>query len=127
MNRAVETDNAPAAIGPYSQAVRAGNLVFVSGQIPLDPATGQLVAGPIADQTRQVLNNIKAVLAAADLALDNVVRCDVFLADMNDFADVNKVYAEFFAGRVKPARQAVEVARLPKDVGIEISAIAASG
>ena len=119
----VSTDQAPAAIGPYSQAVKANGLVFCSGQIPLDPATGERVAGDIRTQTRRVLDNLKAVLAAAGSSLGNVVKATVFLADMNDYAAMNEVYGDYF-GDSKPARAAVEVSRLPKDVGVEIEVVA---
>jgi 2-iminobutanoate/2-iminopropanoate deaminase len=120
------TDDAPAAIGPYSQAVACGDLVFVSGQIPLDPATGDIVGDDTASQTRQVLANMTAVLAAAGSDVSRVVRCDVFLADMSDFAAMNEVYGSVFTGPVLPARQAIEAARLPKDVRVEISCIAST-
>jgi len=119
----VETDRAPAAIGPYSQAVRAGNLVFCSGQIPLDPGTGEITGTTAADQARRALANLAAVLEAAGASLDRVVKTTVFLADMNDFQAVNEVYAEVF-GAHRPARAAVEVARLPRDVRVEIEATA---
>jgi 2-iminobutanoate/2-iminopropanoate deaminase len=122
--KVVHTDRAPAAIGPYSQAVRAGAFVFASGQIPLDPASGNLVGGDdIALQTERVLENLTAVLAAAGSSLDRVVRCDVFLKDLSEFAIMNEVYARYFE-RKPPARVTVEVSRLPKDVRVEISAIA---
>ena len=119
----VKTDKAPAAIGPYSQAVITGNLVFCSGQIPLDPATMQLVGDNVTEQAKQVLSNIAEVLKAAGSAVDKVVKVNVYLKDMNDFATVNEIYGNFF-GDHKPARAAVEVARLPKDVMIEIECIA---
>ncbi len=123
MNRtAISTERAPAAIGPYSQAIRLGSFVFTSGQIPLTPA-GELVEGDVTAQTRQVLNNLQAVLEAAGSGLQHVVKCTCFLKDMNDFAAMNEVYGEFFAGE-PPARSAVEVARLPKDALIEIEAVA---
>jgi len=122
----VATKDAPAAIGPYSQAVVANGFVFVSGQIPIDPATGQLVTGDIQAQTRRVLENVKAVLTAAGASLENVVKATVFLADMKDFAAMNEVYAEFL-GRSAPARATVQAARLPKDVAVEIDVIAVSG
>lgn len=123
MRENIFTENAPAPIGPYSQAVKAsGVMLFVSGQIPYTPA-GELAAEDIAGQTRQVLHNVEAVLAAAGFGLDHVVKTSVFLQDLNDFEAMNTVYAEFF-GAVKPARAAVEVARLPKDVKVEIEAIA---
>lgn len=119
----VQTDQAPGAIGPYSQAIIAGDLVFCSGQIPLDPVSGQIIDGPVEVQTRRVLDNLKAVLLAADSGLDHIVKTTIFLADMNDFATVNTVYAEYF-GSDPPARSTVQVARLPRDVRVEIEAIA---
>ncbi len=119
----ISTTEAPQAIGPYSQAVRAGSLVFVSGQIPVDPLTGEVVRGDICAQTRRVLENLKGVLEAAGSSLDKVVKTTVFLANMGDYGAVNEVYAEFFSGS-RPARATVEVARLPPDVGVEIEAIA---
>jgi 2-iminobutanoate/2-iminopropanoate deaminase len=123
--QAVSSPNAPKAIGPYSQAVRAGHLLFVSGQIPLDPATGTIVEGDVAAQTRRVMDNLGAVLEAAGLSFADVVRTTVFLADMNDFATVNGVYGEYFA-EPYPARATVQVARLPRDVRVEIDVIATS-
>jgi len=119
----IHSDEAPAAIGPYSQAVEAGGFIFVLGQLPIDPATGSLINGGIEEQTEMVLKNLSAILKTARLSLENVVKCEVFLSDMNDFAKMNAVYARFFHAH-KPARQAVEVSRLPKDVKIEISLIA---
>ena len=119
----IKTTQAPEAIGPYSQAVVAGNLVFCSGQIPLDPATMNLIGQTAAEQTAQVLTNLSEVLKAADSGLEKVVKTTVFLSDMNDFAEMNEVYAKFF-GDHKPARATVEVARLPKDVKVEIECIA---
>jgi len=123
---AVSTPGAPAAIGPYSQAIRVGNLVYTSGQIALDPASGQLVSGGIAEQTTRVLENLKAVLAAAGASLDKVVKTVVFLKDMNDFAAMNAVYGSYLApaGAVPPARSTVEVAGLPRDSLVEIEVIA---
>jgi 2-iminobutanoate/2-iminopropanoate deaminase len=123
---AVSTSGAPGAIGPYSQAVRIGNLVYTSGQVGFDPATGQLVAGGIAEQTTRALENIKAVLVAAGTDLAHVVKTVVFLKDMNDFAAMNAVYATYLApdGVVKPARSTVEVARLPREALVEIEVIA---
>ena len=118
----IQTDQAPKAIGPYSQAIVANGFVFCSGQIPLDPASGELVAGTIEDQTRQVLKNLGAVLEAAGSSYDDVVKATVFLQDMNDFAKMNAVYGEFFKAP-HPARAAVQVARLPKDVKVEIEAV----
>lgn len=121
----ISTNKAPAAIGPYSQAIRAGNLVFVSGQIPIIPATGELVQGDIRLQTRQALENLKHILAAAGASLDSVVKTTVFMKDLNDYSAINDVYKEFFADK-PPARAAVQAARLPRDVGVEIEAIALS-
>ncbi|MGB8952798.1 MAG: RidA family protein [Candidatus Aminicenantales bacterium] len=126
MKREIKTEKAPKAIGPYSQGIAANNFVFASGQISLDPQTGELVSGGIEDQTRQVLKNISAVLQAAGSSLDHVVKATVFLQDMNDFASMNTVYAEFFKPPF-PARAAVQVARLPKDVKVEIEVIAVLG
>jgi 2-iminobutanoate/2-iminopropanoate deaminase len=124
--QAVLSSDAPAPVGPYSQAVRVGDLVFCSGQVPLDPATGKLIDGDVAAQTRQVLANLRAVLAAAGLGLDAIVKTTIFLADINDFAAVNPVYGEFFTG-VPPARSTFAVAALPLGARIEIEAIAAAG
>jgi 2-iminobutanoate/2-iminopropanoate deaminase len=123
VREAVSTPLAPAAIGPYSQAIRAGSLVFVSGQIPIDPATGTLVDGDIGAQTHRVFQNIAAILAAAGASLDDVVRTTVYLADMNDFGAMNGVYATYFSAPA-PARATVQAARLPKDARIEIDVIA---
>ncbi|MBE3580544.1 MAG: RidA family protein [Thermoanaerobacteraceae bacterium] len=119
----INTDRAPAAIGPYSQAIKVGNLIFTSGQIPLDPATGQIVPGGVAEQAERVLENLKAVLAAAGAGLDQVVKTTVYIKDMEDFGVVNEVYGRYFT-KEPPARSCVEVARLPKDVLVEIEAIA---
>jgi 2-iminobutanoate/2-iminopropanoate deaminase len=123
MKKEVKTDKAPQAIGPYSQGIIAGGLVFCSGQIPIVPETGALNIGSVEDQTRQVLKNLSAVLVAAGRSLDDVVKCTVFLQNMDDFAAMNKVYGEFFKPPY-PARAAVQVARLPRDVKVEIEAIA---
>ena len=123
MKAAVSSPDAPKAIGPYSQAVRAGQLLFVSGQVPLDPATGQIVDGDIAAQTRRVFANLAAVLNAGGRTFADVVRTTVFLADMNDFAAVNDVYGSYFS-EPYPARATVQVARLPKDARVEIDVIA---
>ena len=125
--QAISSPHAPGAIGPYSPAIRAGELLFVSGQIPLDPSTGQLIDGDIAAQTRRVLDNVGALLTAAGLSFIHVVRTTIFLADMNDFARVNEVYGTYFpaASGPAPARATVGVARLPRDARIEIDAIAA--
>jgi 2-iminobutanoate/2-iminopropanoate deaminase len=121
---AIATTQAPSAIGPYSQAIHVGNFVFASGQIPINPATGSLVEGDITVQTRQALNNVKAILTEAGLTMRNVVKTTVFMADMNDFAQMNAVYAEFFA-EPYPARSAVAVKALPKGALVEIEVIAA--
>ncbi|MDH4100970.1 MAG: RidA family protein [Nitrospirota bacterium] len=122
----IATTGAPAAIGPYSQAVQAGNLLFVSGQIPIDPSTGTMVEGGVSEQTVRVLDNIAAILSAAGTGLARVVKTTVFLKDMNDFAAMNEVYGTRFT-RPYPARATVEVARLPKDVLVEIDAVAMLG
>ena len=119
----ISTDQAPGAIGPYSQAVKIGEMVFVSGQIPIDPLSGNLIEGDIKTQTRQVLKNVTAVLSAAGTSLDRVVKTTVFITNMNDFSLMNEVYAEFFTS-MPPARACVEVSRLPKDVLVEVEAIA---
>ena len=119
----INSDKAPAAIGPYSQAVKTGNLVFLSGQIPIDPATGELVPGGLAEQAQQVFANINAVLQTAGTSLSNVVKSSVFLADLNDFAQLNIIYAEHF-GEHKPARSTFQVAALPKGAKVEIEIIA---
>ena len=119
----IQTDNAPAAIGPYSQAIKAGGFVFVSGQIPIDPQTGQFVPGGIAEQTRQVLKNLAAVLEAAGSSLDRVVKTTVFLADMKEFSGMNEVYATFFSSP-PPARATVAAAGLPRDARVEIEVVA---
>ena len=122
----IATDRAPQAIGPYSQAVRAGNLIFASGQIPIDPATGQFVSGGIAEQTEQVLKNLTALFEAAGVGLNQVVKTTVFLADMDDFTVMNEVYGRFFR-EAPPARATVQAARLPRDARVEIEAIAVLG
>lgn len=126
VRRIIETGNAPRAIGPYSQAVVAGGFVFASGQIPLDPETGEFVAGGVAEQTEQVLRNLSAVLEAAGTGLAHVLKTTVFLADMNDFAAMNEVYGRYFNDQ-PPARATVEAARLPRDARVEIEAIALAG
>jgi 2-iminobutanoate/2-iminopropanoate deaminase len=123
MKEIIATEDAPRAIGPYSQAVRAGNFVFASGQIPTDPATGEFVPGGIAEQTEQVLKNLTALFAAAGVGLDQIVKTTVFLADMNDFTAMNEVYGRFFT-EAPPARATVQAARLPRDAKVEIEAIA---
>jgi len=122
MKKIISTEKAPAAIGPYSQAVQFGNLLFLSGQIALDPKTGKPVEGDIKIQTRQVLENLKAVIEEAGMTLQNVLKCSCFLSNMEDFAAFNSVYDSYFAKSL-PARETVEVARLPKDVLVEVSAI----
>jgi 2-iminobutanoate/2-iminopropanoate deaminase len=119
----IQTDNAPGAIGPYSQAIKAGGFVFVSGQIPTDPQTGEFVAGGITEQTEQVLKNLKAVLEASGSSLAQVVKTTVFLADMKEFSGRNEVYATFFSG-APPARATVAAAGLPRDARVEIEAVA---
>jgi 2-iminobutanoate/2-iminopropanoate deaminase len=122
MKEIISTDNAPAAIGPYSQAVQYGDFLFVSGQIAFDPATGELVEGDIEVQTKRVLENVKAIIEAAGFQLENVVKCSCFLSNMEDFVRFNTVYESYF-GESAPARETVEVSRLPKDVQVELSAI----
>ena len=123
MKNVIATTNAPGAIGPYSQAIETESFVFTSGQLGIDPATGDFAPGGIQAQTRQALLNVQAILAQAGLTMDNVVKATVFMKNMDDFAAMNEVYATFFTGN-PPARSAVEVARLPKDVLVEIEAIA---
>ena len=119
----VASKDAPAAVGPYSQAIRSGSMVFLAGQIPIDPKTGQVNTGSIEEQTTQVLDNLKAVLAASSMDMGNVVSTTVYMKDLNDFSKMNAVYARYFDGK-HPARATVQVARLPRDASIEISAIA---
>lgn len=126
MKKQISTTNAPAAIGPYSQAIEANGMVFVSGQLPVDPATGEFAKGGIKELTRQSLTNMKNILTEAGLTMDNVVKTTVFLADMADFAAMNEVYASFFEG-VAPARSAVAVKTLPKNALVEIECIAVKG
>jgi 2-iminobutanoate/2-iminopropanoate deaminase len=120
----VSTPHAPAAIGPYTQAIRAGGLLFCSGQIALDPESGQFQNGSVAEQTVRVMENLKSVLAAGGSGFDRLVRCTVFLVDMNDFATVNEVYGRYFAGLVPPSRSTVAVAQLPRGARVEIDCIA---
>lgn len=122
MNEKIATPNAPQAIGPYSQAIRYGNFLFVSGQIAIDPQTANIIEGDIEAQTEQVLKNIAAIIDAAGMSLQDVVKCTCFLKDMNDFVKFNGVYEKYF-GEILPARETVEVSRLPKDVLVEVSAI----
>ncbi len=123
MREIISTENAPGAIGPYSQAIKTGGMVYCSGQIPIDPVTGEFVSNEIDEQTEQVLKNLEAVLRAADTSLANVVKTTVFLADMSDFAAMNEVYGRFF-NENKPARATVQAARLPRDAKVEIDCIA---
>jgi len=127
MKSEIRTERAPKAIGPYAQAVLAGDFLFVSGQIPLDPQTGAVVDGGIAPQTRRVLDNVKSVLEGANLSLEHVVKTTIFLASMDDFATVNGIYADYFNGSILPARAAVQVAKLPKEALVEIECIAYKG
>ena len=124
MKDIIATDQAPRAIGPYSQAIRAGNLIFASGQIPIDPATGSFVGGGITEQTEQVMRNLSAVFEAAGVGLNQVVKTTVFLADMDDFTAMNDVYGRYFSEN-PPARATVQAGRLPRDARVEIEAIAA--
>jgi 2-iminobutanoate/2-iminopropanoate deaminase len=119
----IATNGAPKAIGPYSQAIRANGFIFVSGQTPIDPATQQLISGTVGEQTERVLRNVEAILQQAGSSMAKIVRCGVFLKDMNDFAAMNEVYAKFFPGD-PPARSTIQAARLPKDCQVEIDAIA---
>jgi 2-iminobutanoate/2-iminopropanoate deaminase len=123
VRQALSTSDAPAAIGPYSQAITAGDFLFASGQIPLDPATGQLVDGGIVEQTHRVLKNLSAVLAAAGIGFDKVVKTNVYLADMGEFAAMNEIYGTYFPAPA-PARATIQAARLPKDVRVEIDLVA---
>ena len=123
MKREISTEKAPGAIGPYSQAVEAGGIIYTSGMIPIDPETGELVTGSVEQQAKQAISNLKNLLEAAGSSMDKVVKTVVFISDMEDFAKINKVYGEYFA-QPYPARSCVQVARLPKDVAIEIEAIA---
>jgi 2-iminobutanoate/2-iminopropanoate deaminase len=123
MKKVIRTEHAPAAIGPYSQAIDTGELVFTAGQVPINPASGKIEVEGIQDQTRQALQNVKAILAAADLEMRNVVKATVYLISMDDFKAMNEVYAEFFADE-PPARAAVEVSRLPLDSRVEIEVVA---
>jgi 2-iminobutanoate/2-iminopropanoate deaminase len=124
VRQAVATDKAPQAIGPYSQGIRSGNLLFVSGQVPIDPATGNIIDGDIKTQTDRVMRNLTAILEAAGGSMDNVLRCTVYLADMNDFAAMNEVYGSYFS-QPAPARSTIQAVRLPKDARVEIDVIAA--
>lgn len=123
MKEIISTEKAPGAIGPYSQAIKAGGMIFCSGQIPIDPATGEFVSDVVGEQTEQVLKNLSEVLTAAGASLNDVVKTTVFLSDMNDFAEMNEVYGRFF-NENKPARATVQAARLPRDTKVEIDCIA---
>ena len=122
MREIISTKNAPKAVGPYSQAIKYGDLVFISGQIPIDPKTDEIVTGNIEEQISRVLDNLKAVVEASDMGLENVLKCTCFLKNMEDFTRFNSVYNSYF-GEILPARECVEVSRLPKDVLVEVSAI----
>ena len=124
MKRIVNTSNAPKPIGPYNQAVISGDLIFISGQVAFDPNTDELVLDDIQKETKQVMENLKSILEEANLSFDNVVKTTIFLSDMNDFQQVNEVYGSYFSNDQAPARETVEVSRLPKDVNVEISMIA---
>lgn len=124
MKKIINTSNAPSPIGPYSQAILVNGTLYTSGQIAIDPKTNELVLNSIVNETIQVMENLKAVLQAADMAFDDVVKTSIFIADMNDFSEINKVYATYFNADTAPARETVEVANLPKFVNVEISAIA---
>ncbi|SIS50723.1 2-iminobutanoate/2-iminopropanoate deaminase [Zobellia uliginosa] len=124
MKKIINTPNAPAPIGPYNQAVLSGNTLYISGQIPIDPATGKLIEGDIAKEARQSMENLKAVLTEADMTFENVVKSTIFLKDMKQFSEINEVYATYFDSETAPARETVEVANLPKFVNVEISMIA---
>ena len=124
MKKIIETNNAPAPIGAYNQAVLFGNMLFVSGQIPMDPATNKLVQSSIKAETEQVMNNLKAILTEAGMDFENVIKTSIFIGDMNNFEEINKIYSSFFNESTAPARETVEVANLPKFVNVEISLIA---
>lgn len=124
MKKIIKTENAPAPIGPYNQAVLAGNTLFISGQIALNPVNGELMTANIEEETEQVMRNLKAVLQAADMNFENVVKSSIFISDMNTFSEINAVYSKYFNEETAPARETVEVANLPKFVNVEISMIA---
>lgn len=124
MKKIIYTPNAPEPIGPYSQAVLLGNMLYTSGQIPMNPATNEIISSSIEDETEQVMQNIKAILTEAGMTFENVVKCSIFIMNMNDFATINKVYGSYFNPETAPARETVQVACLPKNVNIEISVIA---
>lgn len=124
MKKVINTVNAPAPIGPYNQAILSGNTLYISGQIPIDPKSGELISGDIKKETRQSMENLRAILEEADMTFENVVKSSIFLRDMNQFAQVNEVYSSYFNEETAPARETVEVANLPKFVNVEISMIA---
>ena len=124
MKKIIETKNAPAPLGPYSQAILINNTLYTSGQIAINPKTGDLITNSIIDETQQVMQNLQAVLTAANMSFNHVVKSTIFISDMNDFVDINKVYGSFFNEETAPARETVQVAKLPKNVNIEISMIA---
>ncbi len=124
MKKIITTTNAPAPIGPYNQAVLSGNTLYTSGQIALNPKTGELILGDIKTETKQVMENMKAVLKAANMTFDNVIKSSIFISDMNNFSEINAIYGSYFDYTNAPARETVEVARLPKNVNVEISMIA---
>jgi len=124
MKKIINTPNAPAPIGPYSQAILTGNTLYTSGQIPIDPSTGELVMDTISNETTQVMENLKAVLSAAGMTFENVIKASIFISDMDNFGAINEVYGSYFDTATAPARETVQVARLPKDVNVEISVIA---
>lgn len=124
MKKIINTDNAPAPIGPYSQAVLSGNTLYISGQIPMDPKTGTLIEGDIKKETKQSMENLKAILTAAEMSFSHVVKTTIFLKDMHQFSKVNEVYGTYFDAETAPARETVEVANLPKFVNVEISMLA---
>ena len=124
MKKIIQTPNAPAPIGPYNQAVLVGNTLYISGQIPMDPTSGELVTGTVKEETDQVMKNLNAVLEAAGMTFDNVVKTSIFVKDMNQFSEINEVYGAYFNSDTAPARETVEVANLPKFVNVEISMIA---
>ncbi len=124
MKKIINTSNAPAPIGPYNQAILSGDTLYVSGQIPIDPSTGELVEGDIKKEARQSMENLKAILTEAEMTFENVVKSSIFLKDMNQFSEVNEVYGSYFNSETAPARETVEVANLPKFVNVEISVIA---
>lgn len=124
MKKIIKTSDAPAPIGPYNQAILAGNTLYVSGQIAINPVNNELMTSNLQEETEQVFRNLKAILTAADMSFDNVVKCSIFISDMNDFAEINGIYQKYFDGDNAPARETVEVANLPKFVNVEISLIA---